>query len=89
MLVSPGLLAYQACIFVEFDFNRFFWATKGEKSYLHGIALPEFFIFREYSVFIYKKALSPTFVYSFLALELSREFPDVTLEQNSVDTFWS
>ena len=28
-----------------FRFQQIFWATNNEISYLHGIALPEFFIF--------------------------------------------
>ena len=52
----------------RFRFQQIFWAMNNEKSYLHGTALPEFFIFR-WIVRIYsQKVLTPTFVYSFLSV---------------------
>ena len=45
--------------------------------------------FDEYLEFFLKRRLHLPLFTRFLALKLSREFPDVALEQNSVDTFWS
>ena len=51
------------------------------KSYLHGIALPDFYIVISFFHKKSKQARVPTFVWFSVTMPLPRKVPDVTMEQ--------
>ena len=65
-------------------FQHHVWPVYQGKSYLHGIALPDFYIAHSFTKDQNKREYQPLFCFS-VTLPLSRKVPDVTKEQIYVD----